>query len=229
MDSSSLMIKLYRFSEWILRLTVSNFLWLAFNLPVVYLTANLFFVTTSDQLLVNGITIALLAPFIFFPATSALFGIVRKWSLGELDVKIIRTFWKNYRENYLRSMVGGLVIVPLWMILIFDFIYFSKLNSPLFYLFIAIGLFMFGFTINFFCNTVHFHLKFFVSLKNAFLLSIGRPVHTLGITFVYIIVFYISTNIFTYLIVLGMGSIAASLSFYIFYRNWTNKVGEDKS
>jgi uncharacterized membrane protein YesL len=219
MDSNSLMIKLFRFSEWILRLTLSNFLWLVLNLPIVYLTANLFFVTTSDQLLVNAITIALLAPFIFFPATSALFGLVRKWSQGELDVKIVRTFFKNYKENYLRSMVGGLVIVPLWLVLIFDFIYFSKLHSPLFYLFIAVGLFMFAFTINFFCNTVHFHLKFFVSLKNAFLLSIGRPIHTIGIALVNIIVFYISINVFTYLIILGMGAIAASLSFFIYYRN----------
>jgi uncharacterized membrane protein YesL len=220
MATGGLMVKLYRLTEWITRLAATNLLWIVFNIPVAYLTFNLFLVDTSDQLLVNLISLAILAPFIFFPATTAIFGVARKWVTGELDIKILRTFWKTYKENYVRSMLGGFVIVPLWLILIIDYVYFSKLNSPIFYLFLAIGIFMFVFTIHFFSNTVHFHLKFFAALKNSFLLAIGHPVHTIGIAIVNAFVVYVSFNVFTFLILLGMGSIAAYSSFFIYHKIW---------
>jgi uncharacterized membrane protein YesL len=219
---SGLILKLYRVSEWITRIAGTNLLWVLFNIPIAYLTVNIFLVKTADQLLVNILSIAILAPFIFFPSTTALFGVVRKWVIGETDVKVFRSFWKFYKENYVRSMLGGLVIVPIWIILAVDYFYFTNANTPLFYLFLLIGMFLFVFSIHFFSNSVHFHLKFGATLKNSMILAIGRPAHTIGITIVTALILYISFNIFTFLILLGMGSLIAFGSFFIYYRCFKN-------
>jgi uncharacterized membrane protein YesL len=219
MGTGGLILKLYRFSEWITRIAGSNLLWLLFNIPIAYLTVNLFLVKTADQLLVNLFSIAFLAPFILFPSTTALFGVVRKWVLGETDAKLIRSFWKFYKENYVRSLLGGLIIIPIWIILVVDYFYFTNIDSPIFYLFLLVGMFILVFTIHFFSNTVHFHLKFGATLKNSLILSIGRPAHTIGITLVTAIIVYISFNLFTFLIILGMGTLIAYGSFFIYYRS----------
>ncbi|MGG4490932.1 YesL family protein [Metabacillus idriensis] len=208
--------QLYTITEWITRIFTANIIWLFFNLPIVYLTFNLFAINEPAGLIVNGLTIAFFAPFILFPATTALFGIVRKWVTTDSQVPLIRSYWRFYKENYVRSMTGGLIIVPLWIILVIDYFYFESANSPLYYVFLAAGMFMFVFTLHFFSNTVHFHLKLFQSLKNSMLLSLGKPVHTVGIAACALILFYISTSLFPLLVLLGLGSLVALAAFFVF-------------
>lgn len=218
MRTEGLIAVFYRFCEWIMKFFASNALWLIFNLPVVFFVFNLFLAKSADSLLANGLVIALLAPFLFFPSTSALFGVVRKWAIGESDAPIFRTFLNTYKENYKRSMAGGVLFTLLWSILIIDYFYFLKLNSPLIYLFIAIGAYIFVFTLHFVSNTVHVHLPFFPLLKNSMLLAIGRPIHTIGIAAFNVLILYISFNVFTFLIVLGIGSLIAFVSFFLYYK-----------
>lgn len=216
MKTVGLLQQLNTVTEWITKIFTANILWLFFNLPIVYLTFNLFAIKDPAGLIVNGLTIAFFAPFILFPATTALFGIIRKWVTADSQVPLIRSYWRFYKENYIRSMIGGLLIVPLWFILVIDYFSFAKTSSPLSYLFLAAGVFMFVFTLHFFSNTVHFHLKLFQSLKNAMLLSIGKPLHTVGITVGIGILFYISTSIFPLLILLGLGSLGTLVAFFVF-------------
>lgn len=219
METSGFVRGMYSISVWVTRFVATNALWILFNLPIAYLTFNMLYAKTSDQLLINVITIAILAPFIFFPATTAMFGVVRQWVIGEPHIPLIRSFYKYYKENYVRSLLGGLIIVPLFIILIVDYIYFTKTSSPLIFLFLFIGMFVFVFSIHFFSNTVHLKLKFYVALKNSMLLSIGRPVHTIGITAVSALIIYISLKIFTILILLGMGALITYFSFYLYNKS----------
>ncbi|MFC5463958.1 YesL family protein [Lederbergia graminis] len=218
MESSTLIGRLYIVSEWIVRFTLSNILWILFNLPIAYLAFNSIVINTPEQLIVNFVIIALLSPFLFFPSTTALFAVVRKWIIGELDISLIKSFIKFYKENYKKSMFGGMIFVPLWGILLFDYYYFSTLNSPLLYVFLLVSMFMLVFTTNFFCNLVHYHLSFLYVLKNSFLLSVGKPLQTIGITLGFIILVYVSFNLFSPLILLGLGSLIAFLSFYLYYK-----------
>lgn len=218
MNTGGLVQQLYTATEWITRIFTANIVWLFFSLPIVYLSFNLFAVKDPAGLLVNGLTIAIFTPFILFPATAALFGLTRKWVTADSQVPLLRTYWKFYKENYTRSMTGGLLIVPIWIILVIDYLYFAKSGSPLYYLFLAIGVFMFVFTMHFFSNTVHFHLTLLQSLKNSMLLSIGKPVHTIGIAAGVGALFYVSTSVFPLLILLGFGSLTAWVAFYLFSR-----------
>jgi hypothetical protein len=54
------------------------------------------------------------------------------------------------------------------------------------------------------------------------ILAIGRPAHTIGITLITTAILYISFNFFTFLILLGMGTLIAFGSFFIFYRSFKN-------
>lgn len=69
---------LYRTSEWIMRLVYLNLLWIAFSLLGIVL-------------------------FGFFPATAAMFSVVRKWIMGETDVRVFKEFWQTYRKEFWKS------------------------------------------------------------------------------------------------------------------------------
>ncbi|MEK3888585.1 YesL family protein [Bacillus sp. FSL K6-3431] len=219
METSGLIYGLYRFCVWTMKLFATNILWLLFNIPIAYLSFNLILSKTPQHLQINFITLAALAPFIFFPATTALFGVIRKWVTGESDIPLVRSFVKYYKDNYIRSMTIGFIIVPLWGVLIVDYFYFSNANSPLFYVFLLIGMFMFVFTFHLFSNTVHVHLKYFNAFKNSMLLTIGRPVHTIGIAVANAGILYVCFNVFPPLILLGMGTLIAFTSFYLYYKS----------
>ncbi|MDN4523003.1 YesL family protein [Fictibacillus fluitans] len=218
MQGSGLIAVFYRICEWVVRFFIANVLWLVFNLPIVFLAFNVFLAKSPDHLLANLILIALLAPFCFFPATSALFGVVRKWIMGNSDNSLLMLYVRSYKENYVKSMTGGVLFTVLWSILIIDYFYFMKLNSPFIYLFAAIGAYIFVITLHFLSNTVHVHLAFWALLKNSFLLGIGRPVQTICIALCCSAILYISFNVFTAFILLGMGSVAAFVSFYFYYK-----------
>lgn len=229
MGTSGFIRGLYSFSTWIIKFTTTNVLWLIFNLPIVYLVLNMLSATTPDELIINFITIAILLPFVLFPATTAMFGIIRQWVIGNTDISLIRSFWKYYKNNYLRSLFGGLIITFLTVILLIDYYYFTSTNSPLFYIFLLISMFTIVFITHFFSNTVHVNDTLFISFKNSFLLSVGNPVYTIGITIFIGIIAYISINVYTILIFLGSGSLMAYLSFLLYYKSQSNLTAENSS
>src|SRR5690554_6438116 len=192
-----------------MRLLVTNLLWLIFNIPLVYLAVNLIVVKNISELLMVAITIAVLMPFIFFPATTAMFAVVRKWVMKETDSPIIRSFWRYYKENYLRSMLGGLILGVLWLIYVLDYYYFiimiGESFSPalLFFLsivFLILFIFLFVFTFNFISYTVHLNERLFTSLKETLIITIGNPLISSSIGGVNGFIIYISFSFFTFLI-----------------------------
>src|SRR5690625_821087 len=179
MRANGLMGSFYHISEWVMRFLVTNLLWFIFNLPIVYLAVHLIMVENMSELVMVTITIAVLMPFIFIPATVAMFAVTRKWVMKEIDIPIIRSFWSYYKENYLRSMLGGLILDVIWIIYVLDYYYFMVLNSEsysstlLFFLsilFLIVFAFLVAFTFNFISYTVHIHERLFKTLKD----KIGR-------------------------------------------------------
>lgn len=218
---SGLMGAFYRISEWVVRLIVTNLLWLFCNLPILYFTFNILFAPEDvfqESLFVNSVVIAILAPFIFFPSTAAAFSVARKWVMGDLDVPLVRTFFRGFKSNYKMSMLGGLIIVPLWALYAFDYYYYVTTVTPaLSYLFLAIGLFLFAFTLHFLSMTVHFNMRLWQLFKNAAVISIGRPLISLGIVIVSGAIIYISLTVFSWMLPFFSSAIIAYVSFRGFY------------
>src|SRR4030095_13766866 len=69
---------------------------------------------------------------------------------------------------------------------------------------------------NFFSMLVHYHMKTFQLLKNAVLITIGKPFRSLSTAIMSGAVMYFSTK-FTFLIPFFMGSIIAYLAFWNFH------------
>ncbi|MBS4220782.1 DUF624 domain-containing protein [Bacillus sp. FJAT-49711] len=207
------------FSEWIMKFAVTNIIWLLFNLPVVYFVLILLYADTFEKFQLIVITIAVLAPFFFFPATTAMFGAVRDWILGKKAVPLISSYWKYYKENYLKSLLGGIIIVPIWSAWLYNYLTSGvQIGSISFYFYVIVTIFLFTFTVHFFSDTVHFQAKLKDSFIKSILLAIGNPHYTLLLAvlsgmFLFLLIKYIPV-----FIPFCLGSIIAYLSFYGYYR-----------
>ena len=219
MRTDGLMGGLYVITEWAMRLAVTNLLWLLFNVPIIFVGLNLLITDTTGDIIFFSAIIMILLPFFFFPATTAMFALVRRWILNEVDVPLIRSFWKYYKENYARSMLGGFIIVVIWAILLIDYFYFiNVVNDLLKYLFYALFFFVAMFTVHFFSNTVHFQTKLLASLKNALYMTLKNPIISLFITLLNIIIVVISLKIAPFLILFFTASLITCISFIAFYK-----------
>ncbi|BDG36083.1 YesL family protein [Saccharococcus caldoxylosilyticus] len=216
--------------EWITRFSIVNLLWLFFNAPIVYLVALLLLADNISQIITLFVTIFALSPIFIFPATSAMFGVVRKWVIGEDEIPLLRTYWKYYKENYVKSMIGGFVVAFLSLILAADFYYFSHRIPIMSGMCLVALAFLFVFALIFFCNTVHIDAKLYVCLKNSLFLLIATPIHALAIFIVSIIILYISLEVFSFMIVLFMGTSIAYVSFFGYYKMFTKvkRIREEK-
>lgn len=223
---------LYTACEWIMKFSGANLLWALFNIPIVILILNLFSASSLNQVTFSYTAILILLPFVFFPATTALFAVVRKWVMKDESMKLIPAFVKYYRENYLRSFSGGLLIVLTWFVVVF-YCYILYLNKGLsLFMLLPVGM-LFVFTMNFFSINVHFEVKLLASLKHAIFITIGRPLITLGIAMVSGLILYLSINVLTFLIPFFIGSLMAFTSFLGFHSHFmmveNKKNGESKN
>jgi uncharacterized membrane protein YesL len=216
----------YKLSEWIMRLAVINVLWLLCSIPFWLLGINAFLsmqsTTNADQirslLQQSVILMAIVSPFTFFPATSAMFSVARKWVMGDTDVPLFRTYFRSYKTNFKQAMVGGIIYAVLFAILIIDYqVYLTNIRGLgiVAYLFIALMLLLVVSLHHFFSLLAHFHMKTMQLLKNALVLTIGRPIRSIMITLGTLAVLYISSR-FTFLIPFFFGSVIATFTFYNF-------------
>lgn len=186
-----------RLLEWIMRFAVINVLWVLFSLPVVFVTLPMFFADNVSAVFTNLLIIAMLSPFFFFPATTAMFGVVHHWIFGDADVPLFKTYWKSYKQNYAKSLKSGIILTIIWLIVGIDIYYFSNVNLFIGGFFLIGSFFLFNLTIYYFANSVHTDLKIFALIKNSFLLSIINPVYNLCIFVINATIIYISFFVFT--------------------------------
>ncbi|MEK3889544.1 YesL family protein [Bacillus sp. FSL K6-3431] len=156
--TSGLMGGLYRACDWIMKLAILNLLWISFSLLGLVL-------------------------FGIFPATAAMFAVVRKWAMGEMDVSIFKTFWQSYKKEFLKSNQLGFIITLCSIILYIDFHFLQiTTNSVIKMLFIPFWIVVLIFICTLFYvfpMFVHYNIKIRDVLKNSFFVMIMNPVRTL--------------------------------------------------
>lgn len=224
MEIRGMMGGLYRFCEWIFRFSVTNVLWMFCSLPFFFFVLVLLMSQDLSQLVTTLLIMGVVAPFTLFPATTAMFSLARKWVMGDEDAPILRTFFGSYKENYKQSMLGGMIIVLLLIILSVNYQFYVAQDSVfqfLSVLFIAFMIIVIVATFNFFSILVHLHMKTLQLIKNAILITLGRPLNSLMLILSNGLVFYLSFFKFTFLIPFFMGSIIAYLTFLQFHRVFT--------
>lgn len=209
----------YRISEWIMRLSVINVLWIVCGIPFFFLGLGLLQSQTPEQVFSNFVLMAAIAPFTVFPSTAAMFSVARKWLTGEEDAPLFKTFFKSYKQNYLQSMLGGLVYIVLAVVLYTNFRFYGGQAGTLGilrFLVLSLSVLLFISLFHFFSILSHLHMKLLQIVKNAFLITIGSPARSLSMVVLNGIVLYVSFTKFTFLIPFFMGSLIAIVSFWHF-------------
>ncbi|WP_219836061.1 YesL family protein [Paenibacillus sp. R14(2021)] len=226
MEMKGMMGGFYKISEWIMRLSVTNVLWIICSIPCLFALFPIFVIQEPGQAVGYLILSGVIAPFTLFPATAAMFGVARKWVMGEVDAPLLKTFFKNYKESYVQAMLGGILYAVLFVILIVDFrVYLVKLGSMgiISYLFIALIVLAGVSLLNFFSMLVHYHMKTLQLLKNALLITIGRPLRSLMTVILCgaVIGISISSAKLMFLLPFFTGSVVAAIAFWNFYGIYT--------
>lgn len=224
MEMRGLMGGFYRISEWIMRLSAINILWVICSIPFFFFLLSIMITPeiTQDQMLSMLWFLALLAPFTLVPATAAMFAVARKWVMGDEDVPLFKTYFKSYKANYKQSMIGGLFFVILGVILLVNFQFYSGRTDGLRWLallFVSFSVVFFAAFINFLSMTVHFEMKLLQLLRNSFIMTLGQPVASVGLLVSNGVILFVSSK-YTFLIPFFMGSLCAYASFWFFYRSF---------
>lgn len=219
MEFRGMMGGFYRISEWIMRLSVINILWVICAIPFFLLGLVLLQSQTGDQVVQTLFLMAVVSPFTIFPSTAAMFTVARKWLTGEEDVPLLKTFFRGYKENFLQSMLGGFIYILLGVILYTNFRFYGSQTGVfgvLRFLVLSLTVVLMISLFHFFSIMTHLHMKWFQIVKNAILITIGNPIRSLSMMVLNVIILYVSFAIFTFLIPFFMGSFIAIVSFWHF-------------
>ncbi|WP_407267830.1 YesL family protein [Radiobacillus sp. PE A8.2] len=160
----------YHFSEWGVRLVYVNLLWFIF------------------AALGGGILGV-------FPATQALFSVTRHWLNGDETIPVLRTFWKSYREYFIRSNILGYLLLLLGFILWIDFQFIQTQSGIVATAseIILIGmLFMYGIVVMYiFPVYTHYRMNLLDAIKDALFIGVLHPFRTFLMMLMHLLIFYI--------------------------------------
>ncbi|WGU94926.1 DUF624 domain-containing protein [Paenibacillus dendritiformis] len=223
MEFRGIMGGFYRISEWIMRFSVTNVLWLLCSAPFFFFLLVKLLVMQQNMLnesITMNWMMGISAPFTLFPATAAMFSVGRKWVMGDTDVKLLKTFFKSYKENYKQAMVGGIFYTLLFVIMYVDYtVYMTQLKSMQIIGFVMLGLLIVLFVslFNFFSMVAHYHMKTVQLVKNSILLTLLRPFRIIMTTVVSGAILYFSLFKWPFLLIFFAGSVIAYYAFFNFY------------
>lgn len=227
MEFKGAMGGLYRVTEWITRIAASNILWALCSAPFLFIgLLKVIMLGTSsggvnEQLTLNW-AMGILAPFTVFPASAALFTVVRKWVMGNSDVGTFRTFFQGYKENYVKSMFGGVIYTLMFVIMYVDVtVYMTQMPN-----FRIVGILMLVFMIilsvsmfNFFSIIVHYQMSFKQVMSNSFLLTIARPIRVFSTLIAAGLLGYIGLK-YPALYLICIPTLIALVAFFNFYATY---------
>lgn len=174
MLSNGLTGKLYEACEWIMKLAYVNILWVCFSLLGI---------------IVLG----------FFPATAAMFAVVRKWVMKETDIAVFKTFWSVYKKEFVSSNVLGFIVFVIGYVLYIDLQYFPDSSSALsqfiyfpllivFFVYLLMLLYVFPIF-------VHYDIKVLQVIKNASLIVVMNPLSNIIMVAGSAVVYYVMTSL----------------------------------
>lgn len=219
MDLSGIMGSFVRLSEWIMKFLTTNLIWLLFNSPILYFGLDMMFEKSAEQLFLLFMTILLMMPFIFFPATTAMFAVVRRWVIGQEDGRILSHFWRYYKQNYWRSLIGSFVFLALWLLWVMNYrLSMVETGSGLYYFYIAVAIVFIAITNYFFADTVHFEVKLLASLQKILFMALFYIHYTLGAAAAAIIAIFILYQLHSIFVFLFSGSVVAYIYFFAYHQ-----------
>lgn len=161
----------------------------------------------------------------FFPATAAMFGVVRKRILQKETEGILKSFIKLFKENFKQSFIVSIIWAALGFFLYFDYRLIdpsSSVGHLILYIILVFGILLFSsISIYLFPIMVHFELSWKNVIRNAFLFSLMNPV----LTILLLIIVGTGTALFYFypVTIFIIGSITACAVYYL-SQIWFNQL-----
>lgn len=215
---------IYKVTNWIARFVIGNVLWVIFSLPTILIYFGIISGNSLQQLAGLIVPLIISIPLFVFPATTALFGIIKDWLSKKENDKIIQDYWIYYKKNYKNSFLGGLIFTILWGFWLIGVIYLIDLNIILAAIYLSLGVMIYSSMMMFFSVLIYYDLGMLVSLKNAGIIILAGPLLIIFIVASSFTIIYISIYYVQILFVLGSASLTAFCSFYGFHKFYQNKV-----
>ncbi|WP_423407840.1 YesL family protein [Heyndrickxia sp. MSNUG] len=132
--------------------------------------------TIVDFVLLNLLWLLMCLPVItIFPATAALFGVVRKWKM-EKEPPLLKTYFVLFKENFIQSSLIGLIWTALGAALYLDFTLVGGNVFLQFLLLIMVSVYTIV-SIYLFPVMVHYKNSVLHTIKNSFYLAILKPLN----------------------------------------------------
>jgi uncharacterized membrane protein YesL len=142
--------KIYRVVEVAVNIVMLNLIWLVASLGVITL----------------------------FPATAAMFGVVRAWIKGT-DSEVVMPFIRYFRANFVQSLWIGFVWLAVGCLLLIDYVVIGGMDSwlklPVFVLLAIITLCYILTSIYVFPVMVNYEGRWRSVIKNSFLIAVSQP------------------------------------------------------
>ncbi|OIJ17673.1 hypothetical protein BKP37_02845 [Anaerobacillus alkalilacustris] len=183
-----------------MRLAYVNILWIAFSFV---------------GLLVSGV----------FPATIAMFSVVRKWLMDQPDTPIFKTFWQSYKKEFFKGNVIGWIFVAIGYVLYIQNYVIMFSNDPLIqiskYAFFLLVLLFSLVALYLFPTYVHYNVRLYQVVKNSFLIVIINPINNI-IMILGLVLFYYIFLIIPQLAVFFGGSVIAYIIMWSCYQSFLN-------
>ncbi|WP_339180095.1 YesL family protein [Oceanobacillus sp. FSL W7-1293] len=183
-------------ATWVARMALLNLLWFLYSLL---------------GLLVAGV----------FPATIATLGVVRKWLMGEQDIKIWKTFRKIYKQEFTSVNGLGWVLTGIGGVLFLNYKAIEAFGRELsfivpfaFYLllFLYMVIVIWSFPLK-----AHYHAGIFQHIKNALVIGITKIHISIATIIALFAVAYLSLEIPT-VILFFIFSLSALIWFWFSFR-----------
>lgn len=172
--------------------------------------------TATDFFLLNLLWLLACLPVVTaFPATAAMFGVVRDWVRGK-DSGVFATFVLRFRQNFWQSFVVGVLWVLFGGAIVLDLLLANELPGAAQVVMrsvLVLATILYAFTSVFlFPVMVHYDTKWTATPKNALLLAVGRLPTTITCLLTFVTVAALTFFVPPLILVTG------SLTAYVVYR-----------
>lgn len=148
-----------------------------------------------------------------FPATAALFAVMRLIIMESDNGSIIKLFWDKFKSEFIASNVVGYIMLLIGLVLYTDFKVLHYISQDTLYIVLMsvtmVVVFVYLLSLLYiFSVFVHYDLKLWQYPKHAFILVIARPLHTLIMAISIVIILFLYLQLPVLILLFGISLIS---------------------
>ncbi|WP_443126994.1 YesL family protein [Gracilibacillus sp. D59] len=135
----------------------------------------------------------------FFPATVAMFTIVRRWIKGDVEVPIFKTCWDCFKKNLFKANILGYISAAGGVVLYLDYLLVKHISGPiqivLMFLLITISFYYVMVVFYVFPVYVHYDIRLMECFKYAFVIGSSYPLRTIYMAFATFVIYFVTVSL----------------------------------